>query len=115
MKLCVVSPFAIAPRLEILNFLAGITADLILLPGGSRNTPSHKNAQAVIRPKVSVFVQGDGSKKQRTPYLVTSRTVSKHSPDKRVLLPSLESTSRNGFYVERSPAGSAIGHKLGTA
>ena len=83
MKVCAVSPWETAPARDILCFLGEATAELVVLPGVSRNTPSPQDVQRAIRRGVAVFVQS-GRKKQRRklkgklgaiPYLVTRNRV----------------------------------------
>jgi len=75
MKVCAVSPWATASANEILSFLGGTTADLVVLPGVCPNTPSPLEVQRVIRRNVAVFVEHGGSKGKATPYLVTCEGV----------------------------------------
>ncbi len=73
MNICAISPFVNASEPEILTFLAEASADLVLLPGHSRNTPPPEKVKNIIRSGVSVFVECKGKKMETTPYLVTSR------------------------------------------
>lgn len=88
MKLCAVSPFQKASKSEILAFLATATADLVVLPGHSSNTPVPDEVQSVIQGNVSVFVEGKGG----TPCLVKKgelipmpRQIFSHHPSAREL------------------------------
>jgi len=76
MKLCAVSPFKSASREEILSFLQRTTADLVILPGFSKeNTPLPEEIREVIHRGVAVFVElgspDCAGKTKTTPYLVT--------------------------------------------
>lgn len=73
MKVCAVSPWVAAEPGDILSFLGEATAELVVLPGVHRNTPSPQEVQRVIRPGVAVFVEYGGPKGRATPYLVTRR------------------------------------------
>jgi hypothetical protein len=75
MNLCAVSPFTNTSEAEIIAFLGNATAALVLMPGGSHNTPSPEKVQNAIHSGVSVFVEGKGKKKEATPYLVTRREI----------------------------------------
>lgn len=72
MKVCAVSPWETASADDILNFLRKTTAELVVLPGVCRNTPSRQDTQRNIRRGVAVFVEDGGSKGKATPYLVTT-------------------------------------------
>lgn len=71
MRVCVVSPRPVVSAREILSFLSLQTADLVLLPGVSANTPSVGGVQRAIRSGVSVFVEGGTAKRTGRPMLVT--------------------------------------------
>jgi hypothetical protein len=58
MKICAVSPWKEASEREILSFLGKATVDLVVLPGHAENTPSPQKVQRVIRPGITVFVEG---------------------------------------------------------
>jgi len=72
MRICAVSPWKLALKEEILKFLAEAKADLVVLPGACRNTPSPKEVQQVIGRGIRVFVESGKKKGKATPYLVTS-------------------------------------------
>jgi hypothetical protein len=71
MKVCAVSPWTTASATDILSFLREATAELVVLPGESTNTPSPEDVQQVIDCGVNVFVEWRGSEGAGTPYLVT--------------------------------------------
>lgn len=76
MKVCAVSPRRDASRKEILSFLEEQAADLVLLPGAAKNTPSPESVQQVLRQGVAVFVE-NGMKMDGTPCLVTRNNICK--------------------------------------
>jgi hypothetical protein len=71
MKVCAVSPWKTASATDILDFLRKATAELVVLPGVCRNTPSPQAIQRVIGRRVNVFVEQGGSKVKAISYLVT--------------------------------------------
>jgi hypothetical protein len=76
MKVCAVSPWTTASATDILSFLGGATAELVVLPGACLwNTPSPQEVQRVIGNEVAVFVEYGGSKGKAVPYLVTRAQV----------------------------------------
>ena len=76
MKLCAVSPFCSTDRNVVLAFLRSCDADLVLLPGASKNTPSPEEVQKVLRRNVNVFVEGEGGKRKAAPHLVSCTCIS---------------------------------------
>lgn len=75
MKVCAVSPWADASKSDILAFLGEEAAELVVLPGVFKNTPSQHEVQRNIRPGVAVFVEYGGSKGKAIPYLVTCDSI----------------------------------------
>jgi hypothetical protein len=71
MKVCAVSPWATASARDILSFLKGATAEIVVLPGVCLNTPSPQEVQRALARGVHVFVEHGGAKAKAIPYLVT--------------------------------------------
>lgn len=71
MKVCALSPWKTASANDILSFLGRSSADLVVLPGVSTNTPSPWDVTGIIRSGVSVFAEYGKTKEAAVPYFVT--------------------------------------------
>ena len=75
MKACAISPFSIATTQELLNFIATINHELIILPGGAPNHPSVRQIQNAISPQSTVFVETGYKKLSNRPWIVLKKSV----------------------------------------
>jgi hypothetical protein len=71
MKVCAISPFSIATAQEILSFIATLSHELIILPGGAPNHPTIKQIQNNVNPKSTVFVETGYKKLSMRPWIVS--------------------------------------------
>jgi hypothetical protein len=76
-RIFAVSPFVNATGAEILRFLATLPKALIVLPGHSRNSPSPRQIQDVIRGGSAAFVEGDVEGDDRPAFIVRKQHITR--------------------------------------
>jgi hypothetical protein len=72
MKICAISPFNSATRIEILKFISRCNHDLIILPGNAKNHPTPQSVAKVLKKGAFAFVETGRGKGKSIPCLVSS-------------------------------------------